>query len=117
MPQPRLAPNRLVHCARDEAHVAKLDLAHCQLLPAPHYQLVGRSVDLDHVPRPRLRQIAEAAALSDRVKGRAPIAAQLASPRVDPRTHPDRQPPRQVPPAFAPRHDATLPDLRLARDL
>src|SRR6266851_6717465 len=114
--QARLASERLVCRAVDEAHVAQLDLAGCELLPPPHHQPVGRSVDFQHVPRAGLVQVAEPAALAHRVESRAAMAAELATRLVDHRTRAHGQALRQVSRGLAPRDEADLLALGLVGD-
>src|SRR2546426_12147574 len=92
--QAGLAAHLLRSRAVDEAHVAQFDLTHRELVFASDHQPVGRGIDLDHVPRPRLAQVAKPVSLPNCVQRGALMAAKLTAGGVDHSAYAHRKPPR-----------------------
>ena len=99
-----------------EGHVLELDLAHRELLPPPDYNLVLTRIDPQDEPRPRLGEVAEAAALADGVERRAPVRAELAATPVDHAPGANRQPLGEIARGLAAGHKADLLALGLVGD-
>ena len=79
----------------------------------PTTNLFGGRVDLEHVPRPGLAQVAKTAALADRVDGGAAVRSELAAGGVDHCAGAHRQPLREVARRLAARDEADLLALSL----
>src|SRR5207247_2180579 len=73
--QSRPAPHRAHDAAVDETLSTQLHAAHSELVSSSNHQPVRRRVDLQHVPRPGLTQVAETAALADCVESGAAVGS------------------------------------------
>src|SRR2546423_1680879 len=112
----RVTGQRRVGRALDERHVPELHLAHRELFAPAHDDAVGGRIDPQHVPRPRVDEVAEPAALADRVERRAAVGPHLAARGIDHRARANMQPRRQIPRGLTTWDGASPLALRLVPD-